>query len=278
MRQKNNIDYETVEGFGDEWHRFDQSDLPSEELNRLFGLYFRIFPWERLPDGAVGFDLGCGSGRWASLVAPRVHRLHCIDPSSALEVAKRNLINSDNCVFHLAGVDQIPLDDNCMDFGYSLGVLHHVPDTQAALDACVAKIRPGAPFLVYLYYSFDNRPYWFRVVWRISDVLRAGVSKLPYGLRYATSQIFALLIYWPLARISRVLDWLGVNVENIPLSSYKELSFYTMRTDALDRFGTRLEKRFSKIQIENMMRASGLVDIRFSDEAPFWCAVGTKQE
>ena len=33
--------------------------------------------------------MGCGSGRWASLVAPRVGHLNCIDPSSAIDVAKR---------------------------------------------------------------------------------------------------------------------------------------------------------------------------------------------
>ena len=39
---------------------------------------------------------------------------------------------------------------------------------------------------------------------------------------------------------------LKLNVFNFPLSDYKNKSFYTMRTDALDRFGTKLEKRFSK--------------------------------
>jgi SAM-dependent methyltransferase len=277
MNQNENIDKETVEGFGDEWERFDQSALSLDEHQRLFDLYFKVFPWESLPAKAVGFDLGCGSGRWAALVAPRVHQLHCIDPSSALYVAKRNLANMNNCMFHRAGVDKIPVDDNSMDFGYSLGVLHHVPDTQAALNSCVSKIRTGAPFLIYLYYSFDNKPHWFRLVWRVSDLLRIGVSKLPFGLRYVISQLLAMLVYWPLARISRYLARIGLNVENMPLSAYRDLSFYTMRTDALDRFGTRLEKRFSKIQIEEMMKASGLVDIRFSDEVPFWCAVGTKQ-
>lgn len=29
----------------------------------------------------IGFDLGCGSGRWAFFVAPKVAKLHCIDRS-----------------------------------------------------------------------------------------------------------------------------------------------------------------------------------------------------
>tara|TARA_B110000003_G_C16618896_1_gene522335 strand:+ start:251 stop:421 length:171 start_codon:yes stop_codon:yes gene_type:complete len=28
-----------------------------------------------------------------------------------------------------------------MDFGYSLGVLHHIPDTQVWLNSCVQKLK-----------------------------------------------------------------------------------------------------------------------------------------
>ncbi len=92
MSKTRNIDLKTVEGFGDEWRRFDQKPIGDEELNRLFQEYFRIFPWDELGTDAIGFDLGCGSGRWARLVAPRVGRLHCIDASeAALSVARSNL-------------------------------------------------------------------------------------------------------------------------------------------------------------------------------------------
>ena len=99
-----NKDIKTVAGFGDEWERFDQSELDSEEHVLLFEKYSRVFPWHSLPEGgAQGFDMGCGSGRWAKLVAPRVRKLHCIDPSSALQVAQRNLSSFSNCEFHQGG-------------------------------------------------------------------------------------------------------------------------------------------------------------------------------
>jgi SAM-dependent methyltransferase len=270
-----NLDKDVVAGFGDEWSRFDQSALDEAELRRMFENYFNIFPWEALPASAVGFDLGCGSGRWARLVAPRVERLHLIDPSDAIEVARRNLAGCTNCEFHRAGVEAIPLDDASCDFGYSLGVLHHVPDTEAGIRACVAKLKSGAPFLLYLYYRFDNKPAWFRGLWKISDVARTGVSRLPFFGRYAVSQILAALVYFPLARGSKLLESSGVNVDNLPLSQYRKNSFYTMRTDALDRFGTRLEQRFTKAEMRAMMERSGLENIKFS-ETSFWTAVGYK--
>ena len=271
-----NLDKQVVAGFGDEWSRFDQSSLEQAELDRMFDNYFNIFPWSALPAHAVGFDLGCGSGRWAKLVAPRVGLLHLIDPSDAIEVAKRNLAGAGNCVFHRAAVDAIPLDGASCDFGYSLGVLHHVPDTEAGIRACVEKLKPGSPFLLYLYYRFDNRPAWFRMLWAISNAGRVVVSRLPHFIRYAISQVFAALVYFPLARGARLLESIGVDVINFPLSQYRNNSFYTMRTDALDRFGTRLERRFTKAEITAMMERAGLENLTFS-ETSFWTAVGYRK-
>ncbi len=134
----------------------------------MFGGYFAVFPSDQLPANAEGFDMGCGSCRWARFVAPRVGRLHCIDPSSALAVAHHTLADQPNVQFHQASVAASGLLPNSQDFCYSLGVLHHVPDTVAAIRSCAALLKPGAPLLLYLYYAFDNRPRWFRWLWRCS--------------------------------------------------------------------------------------------------------------
>lgn len=272
-----NLDVKTVNSFGDEWARFDQAALSEDEAKKIFDEYFAVFPWELLPTNASGFDMGCGSGRWARLVAPRVGHLHCIDPSTALEVARKALSSTANVTFHQAGVDDGPLPPASQDFGYSLGVLHHVPDTAAAIRECVALLKPGAPFLVYLYYAFDNRSSLFKLIWRCSDLLRRGIYRLPAALKHVVTDALAGLVYFPLARLSLVMDRLGLSVTSVPLSYYRNHSFYTMRTDSRDRFGTPLEQRFTRKQIAAMMAAAGLTEIRFSDRAPYWCAVGIKR-
>jgi hypothetical protein len=65
-------------------------------------------------------------------------------------------------------------------------------------------------------------------------------------------------------------------VRRLPLSFYRDRSFYTMRTDAFDRFSTRLEQRFTAAEIRSMMEAAGLVDVVLSDGPPYWCAVGRR--
>jgi ubiquinone/menaquinone biosynthesis C-methylase UbiE len=274
-----NKDHKTVVGFGDEWTRFDQTELCEKELHELFEKYFQIFPWQILSVDAQGFDMGCGSGRWAKLVALRVGKLHCIDPSSAIEVAKRNLNAYKNCVFHQAGVDDQVLPEASMDFGYSLGVLHHVPDTSQGIRDCVRMLKIGAPFLLYLYYALDNRSFAYRALWMVSDLFRRIISRLPHGMRYVVSQFIAIFVYWPISRFAALTEYFGMSSDkvcNMPLSFYRHRSFYTMRTDALDRFGTRLEHRFTRKQVQAMMESAGLKNICFSEDSPYWCAVGTR--
>jgi SAM-dependent methyltransferase len=277
VRYEGNIDPHTVQSFGSEWSQFDQSGLSPDEHRALFDLYFRIFPWGEVGRTAVGFDMGCGSGRWARLVAPRVGYLTCIDPSvEALAVAKRNLNGQVNVSFVLGSTDRPGVQEDSQDFGYSLGVLHHIPNTEYALKQCVQLLKPGAPFLVYLYYSFDNRPGWYRLLWRFSEVFRHVVSRLPPAWRRIITDPIAILVYYPLARAALVCEGVGFKAINMPLYGYRNASLYTMRTDSRDRFGTPLEQRFSRKEIAKMMSGAGLANIVFSEQGPFWCAVGRK--
>jgi ubiquinone/menaquinone biosynthesis C-methylase UbiE len=272
-----NLSTAVVEGFGDEWGRFDQISLPEEERRQLFRDYFALFPWGEIGPEARGADIGAGSGRWAALASERVAELHVVEPSpQAMAVARRALAGRANVVFHQVGVGEMPIDDASLDFAYSLGVLHHVPDTQAAIRSCVRLLKPGAPLLLYLYYAFDNRPGWYRAIWKASDVMRRTVSSLPHSLRYAVSQVLAATVYFPLARSARVLKARGKDVHGLPLSTYADKSFYTMRTDALDRLGTRLEQRFTRAQIEAMLAAAGCERIMVSGP-PYWCAIGYRR-
>lgn len=273
-----NVDERTVRAFGDEWTRFDQSGLTEQEKLDIFTKYFSVFPFSDRSAQWEGFDLGCGSGRWASLVAPRVRKLNLIEPSaSALAVARRNLGALANCEYHHCPVDDMPLGDNTQDFGYALGVLHHVPDTAEAMASCVRKLKEGSPFLVYLYYDLDARPSWYRGLWRLTEVVRPVIAAMPSWLRYQVCQVIAAAVYWPLARVAHLGRLAGFDIRNWPLSFYENRSFYVMRNDALDRFGTPLEQRFTRAQVEEMMVRAGLERISFSDEAPFWCAIGYKK-
>lgn len=272
---KNNS--EVISSFGKEWKRFDQSKLDAKELNKIFEDYFKIFPWNLVNKKSEGFDMGCGSGRWAKIVAPKVGVLNCIEPSIAINVAKKNLSNNKNIKFFKSKIENVNIKPASQDFGYCLGVLHHTEKTQENLNKCASLLKKDAPFLVYLYYNFDNRNFFYVLLWKLSDIIRKNISKLPEIFKNIFSDLLAIFFYYPFARFSLFLDRLSFDVKNYPLSYYKNLSFYTMRTDSRDRFGTNLEKRYSKKEIKTMLKNAGLYKIKFSKNAPYWCVIAFKK-
>jgi SAM-dependent methyltransferase len=213
-----NIDPDVAAGFGHEWSTFRQSEsaLSPADRDAIFQSYFHIFPWSELPTDPVGIDVGCGSGRWSVMVAPKVGHLHLLDASAdALAVARQNLAGAANVSFHLASVGDIPLEENSLDFAFSLGVLHHVPDTAAAIRAIASKLTLGAPFLIYLYYALDNRPWWYRAIWRLSNILRMMISASPPTVRLIISQIIAVVVYSSAQDSPLPLyHWISTAIEN----------------------------------------------------------------
>lgn len=271
-----NLHKDTVKSFSDQWVRYDQSGMNNTEAKKLFKNYFSIFSWKKLPKKAEGFDMGCGTGRWAKFVAPKVNKLHCIDPSEAINVAKIKLKNFSNVEYHKKSLDSSGLKNNSQDFGYMLGVLHYVPNAKEAIKSCVKLLKPGAPILLYIYYSLDNRPLWFKYIWKLSNLLRILISSLPKFLNFLICDLIALIIYLPLAKFSLIMDYIGFQFKNFPLFFYRNSSFYVMRTDSRDRFGTPFEKRYSKKEIYLMMKDSGLEKIKFKNSLPFWTVIGYK--
>lgn len=80
----------------------------------------------------------------------------------------------------------------------------------------------------------------------------------------------------PLSRAALALRKLGVRADTLPLSFYADHDWATLRADALDRFGTAVEHRFSRREVEAMMAAAGLRDVRFAEGPPYWTALGYK--
>ena len=60
-----NKDEKVIKDFGEEWTKYDYTDLDKENLFENFQQYFDIFPWALISHESEGFDMGCGSGRWA---------------------------------------------------------------------------------------------------------------------------------------------------------------------------------------------------------------------
>ena len=96
---------------------------------------------------------------------------------------------------------------------------------------------------------------------------------MPYGLRKFSSDCIAVFVYFPLAKISWIFEKCHLPFRNIPLSAHRNDSLYNMRTTSLDRFGSRIEHRFTKKDIVTMMEDCHLENISFSDNPDVNCVL-----
>ena len=275
--ENNKLEDEVINDFGNEWTLYDQDFIKINEKKEIFDDYFYNFPFKLINKDSVGFDIGCGTGRWAFFFASKVKKIYCIEPSNAINVAKSNLSKFNNVVFLKEKISELSLKKNSMDFGYSLGVLHHINDTENALKIIVSKLKKNAPFLLYLYYNFENKPFHFKLIFYFVNKLRLLISKLPFKYKKLICNIIAILIYFPLSRISKLFKIIKIPTSFIPLNYYSDKSLYIMRNDSLDRFGTKLEKRYSKNDIKKLMEDSGLQNVIFNSGSPFWVSLGYKK-
>ena len=273
----NNIDQKVVDEFGEEWLKFYEHD---DDLVQKGGEeYFDILNGKMINSKTYLLDVGCGTGRWTKYLAPKVSFIEAVDPSNAIFAADKLLANIENVRLSKASIETLPFADNTFDFVMSIGVLHHIPDTKKALNDCVKKVKKGGYFFVYLYYSLDRRGPFYKSLFQLSNLLRLGVSKLPGKVKHFICDVLAIIFYMPFILIGRLFNFLGLKdlAKRMPLHGYQNRSFFMIRNDALDRFGTRLEQRFSAKEIIEMMVDAGLTDIVISDGIPYYHAVGKKK-
>jgi SAM-dependent methyltransferase len=274
----NNIDSKVVKTFGEEWLKF--KDYSDEEIRSVAIMYFDILNEAIVNKNTYGLDIGCGTGRWTKYLSDKIGFIEALDPSDAVFAADELLKNVKNVRITKASVETIPFDDETFDFAMSIGVLHHIPDTQKAMSDCVKKVKKGGYFYCYLYYNLDNRGFVFDSLFWLSNVLRKMVSRLPQGLKKATCDVLAVILYMPFVYVSRFFTFTGFKKlgKKIPLSDYADKTFFIIRNDSLDRFGTTLEQRFSKQEVINLMEKSGLANIVVSPASPHYHAVGKRSQ
>jgi SAM-dependent methyltransferase len=123
-------------------------------------------------------EVGCGLGTDGAQFAKAGAKYTGIDlTDAAVDLAKRRfeLFNLPG-TFRVADAERLLFANNSFDIVYSHGVLHHTPDTAAAVREIHRVLRPGGKAVVMLYHR-DS--YNYRV--NISLLRRAGVNLLKWN-------------------------------------------------------------------------------------------------
>lgn len=249
--------------FGVQWQKFS-GFLPEHEAE--FRNYFDEVDLEALRGKRI-CDFGCGSGRWASFLQEIAGEMVMLDFSDAIFIARRNFEHADNMLFFMADVTNLPFADDAFDFGYCLGVLHHLPTPALREVRRLGRLTPS--LLVYLYYALDNRPIHFRVLFRLANAVRGLTSSIrSRPARAVLTEIMLWTFYMPLIGIGHVADLVGGG-RHVPLyEGYAGNSLGRIRQDVYDRFFTGIEQRVSRTEI--MALKDTFSEVVISTSIPYW--------
>ena len=259
----------TQASFGYEWTHF-HSWRDSGDIN--FRDYFETADLAALRGGRV-LDAGCGMGRHARQMAAHARQVIAVDFSEAIRQAALNTREVGNVECVQADLLRLPFADETFDYVYSLGVLHHLGNTETAVRALVATVKPGGRLRVYLYWKRHGGA---GALLRIVNAVRPLTTRLPFWLLRWMCWVLSVALWLAVILPYRLLLAAGVHrITNWPLFVYAKYPFRILYNDQFDRFSAPLEKRYDPQEVSALLESAGLQDVRV--EARFgWIAEGVK--
>ena len=132
---------------------------------------------------------------------------------------------------------------------YSIGVLHHTPDTRKSFEKLIPFLKRGGILSIWVYSSRGKLHF-------VSDFLRRITTKLPRRLLYYLCAIFV-----PLILFFRKIPVLSLPFRLIPISDQKK----GLRWDILDTFdwySPKYQWKYSEEEVESWFKANAFTDIK----------------
>jgi uncharacterized cofD-like protein len=240
--------------FGRQWNWFREVQIDSRngsgESARTFSA---TTGWsEEDVRGKVVLDAGVGAGRFAEVVADRGGEVIGIDITSAVDAAYENVGRREGVHVIQADIFAMPLRPGSFDLAYSIGVLHHTPDTRKAFERVASMVRPGGQFAVYLYARYGPSH-------RCSDAIRTLTTRLPLWLMLRAAFLAAPL--YPLYRLPAIGALLRLL---FPISMHPNWRWRWL--DTFDWYSPRYQAKFLYPEVFRWFRACGFHDIEIFDD------------
>jgi SAM-dependent methyltransferase len=237
------------ESFGFQWNRFARTQLDSangstrsrDTFIQKTGLSLASLRGKRV------LDAGCGMGRFAEVCADAGAEVHAIDLSTAVEAAHANLGHRPNVHIYQADIMRLPFADESFDIIYSIGVLHHTPDTRNAFMALPALLKPGGLIAIWVY-SRKLR------VFVGGELLRTVTPSLPKPLLLRASRIAVPLYHLHRLRFVGQLTSVLLPTSMNPDPQWRWL-------DTFDWYSPKYQWKHTYDEVEGWFREAGLMDI-----------------
>lgn len=240
--------------FSFEWKKHCKTQLDSANPTKRSEVVFKNridFNLEDL-NGKLVLDAGCGSGRFAEIVAEYGGIVVGFDLSYAVDVALANLGLKENVHLIQADIFNLPFKNDAFDFIYSFGVLHHTPDTHKAFMRLTDLLRKQGKISVFIYSSYNKAIVYTSNFWRFFTI------RLPKKLLYYLCFISVPLYYF--YRIS-LIGHIGKLLFIISM----EPDWKWRVLDTFDWYSAKYQFKYTHAEVYRWFKESGLSDMVIFD-------------
>ncbi|MGA7294479.1 MAG: class I SAM-dependent methyltransferase [Terriglobales bacterium] len=246
--------------FGFQWHRYQKTQLDHDEL-RESERHFLAKTALRPDDlkGRLVLDVGCGMGRFAEVATRWGARVVGVDLSAAAEVAAKNLADREFAAFQ-ADVFALPFAPESFDVIYSIGVLHHTPDCEAAVKTLDKYLKPGGLLVVWLYSGYNK---WYR----FSDFWRRYTHKMKPATLHSILKVAVPFFYnlnQGLKRVPLAGPPLAGLIHHVfPVNRQKNPEARML--DTFDWYSPKYQSKHTYEQVFKWYEAMGMEDMRVGE-------------
>lgn len=251
LKDQQTIRDRTIADFDYQWSNYGAIDGRNADdfansqafLDDLFG---PVVDLRGIEDRTI-CEVGCGHGRLVRMMQryePRT--VFAVEPApGALQTAKQNLASFGNVQFINARGDSFETPP--LDFAYSIGVLHHIPEPVPVIDNVYDHLCEGGRFVFWVYGKEGNRAYL--VFYRLASLFTKSMNSkalfwLCRGLAALTYPYVWLCKFLPLP------------LRHYARNVYGKLGFETRALVFFDQLNPAFAKYYTEAELHQLVAAT----------------------
>jgi SAM-dependent methyltransferase len=259
-----------IQDFGEQWTAFpdNRGYYGSKEL--LEDICRPLIEAEEVRGCRVA-EIGAGTGRIVNMLLDAgASHVVAVEPSQAVHALKRNVRQRSEQVTVLPTTgEQIPPSAE-LDWAFSIGVLHHIPEPEPVVQAMYRALRPGGRILIWLYGREGNRLLLFFLL-----PLRTITQRLPHSVL----NLLVSLIDLPLRLYMTLCRHFPLPLRGYLNNVLGHFNPAERRLVIYDQLNPAYAKYYTRHEAVDLLRKCGFHDIRVHHRHGYsWTVMGTKPD